>query len=73
MCIGKRVTPHCLRHTFATHLLEDGADLRYIQTLMGHESSTTTERYTRVATSQLRRIPNLLDDEPQDGNNTHKI
>lgn len=59
--IPKRVTPHMLRHSFATHLLEDGVDLRYIQTLLGHNSSKTTEIYTHVAKHKLQGIQSPLD------------
>ena len=59
--IKKNVKPHMLRHSFATHLLEEGVDLRYIQTLMGHSSTKTTEIYTPVAVNGLRKIKNLLD------------
>ena len=59
--INKRVTPHMLRHSFATHLLEQGVDIRYIQTLLGHESSKTTEIYTHVSKKSLAKIKSPID------------
>jgi len=56
-----RVTPHVLRHCFATHLLEQGVDLRQIQVILGHQSTKTTEIYTHIATNTFRSIKNPLD------------
>jgi len=59
--VKKEVTIHSLRHSFATHLLENGIDLRYIQELLGHKSSKATEIYTHVSSKNFMRIRNPLD------------
>lgn len=60
--INKPVTLHWLRHSYATHLLESGTDLRYIQELLGHNSSKTTEIYTYVSTKNIQQIKSPFDD-----------
>ena len=60
--IDKPVTLHWLRHSYATHLLESGTDLRYIQELLGHNSSKTTEIYTHVSTKNIQQIKSPFDD-----------
>jgi integrase/recombinase XerD len=59
--IRSKATPLTMRHSFATHLLEQGTDLRYIQTLLGHRSSKTTEIYTHITTHALEKIMSPLD------------
>lgn len=70
--ITKRVTPHTLRHAFATHLLEDGADIRTIQQLLGHGSIRSTARYTQVSVKHICKTPSPLDRLQAQGGKTSR-
>jgi len=59
--IKKKITPHTLRHSFATHLLENGTDIRYIKDLLGHANISTTLIYTKVSNKDISKIKSPID------------
>jgi len=63
--IIKPITFHSLRHSFATHILENGVDVRYVQALLGHANIRTTQRYTHVTNPALRNIQSPLEKNPR--------